>query len=106
MLYRILTSLRSARGKRIPKGEVSKLDWISQSSKDTLLKKGRISPVSAPPVIIIPEWEERAKVLEEKFQIVYLDELLCADLEEVSEELGVSVQEIKDLMSYLVIRSE
>jgi hypothetical protein len=100
MLYRVHTSLRKGRN-RLPKGTISQLSGLSASTKDKLLELERISVVIAPPVSIIPGWSEAAIALKEKFQIVYLDELLCADLDKVSEELGVSVKAIKDLMSYI-----
>lgn len=61
MMYHVLESLRYLNsGERILAGTVSSLKGLSPKAIELLLAKGRIAKVQAPPLAILPGFEERA----------------------------------------------
>jgi len=65
--YRVLESLYLRKtSERIPAGTVSQLRSIPDESIKLLLAKHRIAEVAAPPLAILPGWEEKAKKYNEQ----------------------------------------
>jgi hypothetical protein len=73
--YRILSNV-SAKNGLIRRGQLCRLD-MKPDVLDTLIEVGAISPVSAPELAILPEWEDRAKILK-KHRITEMEDLFAA----------------------------
>jgi len=93
-MYRILDNLEWESGRALTAGVVDKLEGMTDRLKKILLKRGLISEVQAPPLKVLPGWESRAEMLE-PVGIETVDDLLEANLVEVSEALGVSEEALE-----------
>ena len=88
MLYRVLSNITFQNGERLVKGSISPLLGRPPKTIKLLLDRGGISEVQAPPLRVLPDWGERAKLLE-SIGIVTVVQLLEADLSKVSDKLNV-----------------
>lgn len=67
MNYRILESLRfTGSSKRLEAGTINDLKKLSPKTLELLIAKGRIAEVHPPPLVVLPGWEEKAKVYAEQ----------------------------------------
>lgn len=93
-LYRVLETLSFDSGRVVERGVVSSLKGTSPQTIAALLRRGRISEVQAPPLRVLPGWEERAEVLE-PLGIETVNQLVDANLDEVAEELDTPVENLR-----------
>lgn len=94
MLYRIHESLCLPDGGTIKKGTLNNLQRLSSKGIRVLLERGSISEVSAPPLTLLPGWEERAEQLRE-FGIEDVSQLIEADAASLARELGQTEAELQ-----------
>jgi hypothetical protein len=67
MQYRVLESLRYYEtNRRLEAGTISDLKKLSPETIALLLAKQRIAEVHPPPLVVLPGWEEKAKVYAEQ----------------------------------------
>jgi len=88
MLFRVHTNLGFTSGIRYVPGDIEPLKEVSGTIRQILLARGAISKVQAPPLHILPGWRDRAELFE-SVGITDVDQLICADLREVSEKTQV-----------------
>ena len=93
-LYRVVHRLSFDSGEIIEAGVVDSLEGIQPRVISILLEKGRISEVKAPPLRILPGWKEKAEALG-TLGIEDVGQLVDANLDEVAEELGTSVEGLR-----------
>lgn len=114
MLYRVLESLRYLKSsERIPAGAIRSLKRVSPATIEMLLKKKRIVEVHAPPLAIIPGFEERAEVYAEQGiqdvnDLVEAEEVPEEDIEEAMRWVtpgydGPDVYEVEDNESKAIV---
>jgi len=94
MLYRIHSKLSTPRGAVYKQGTISSLPGISQKGITMLLDKQLITEVMAPPLEVLPGWEERAENLKD-LGIVTATQLIESDLIELSSRLKYTVKELE-----------
>jgi len=94
MLYRIHSAIGTNAGIRYEKGSVSSLAGISLNSINVLLSKQVITEVMAPPLFVLPGWQERAKVFTQA-GIVDVIQFIDSDLIELSSRLKYTVKELE-----------
>jgi hypothetical protein len=94
-LYRTLERLSGDDGTVYEMDIVSPLKGIKPKVIAVLLEKKRIAVVQAPPLRVLPGWEERAAVLE-PLGIEDVSQLVTADLDKVAEELGTEVEHLRE----------
>ena len=93
-MYRILDNLEWSNGQKLAKGSIESLKGVSSKVRATLEARGVISRVVAPPVRIVPGWEDKAEELEQ-VGVEDLNDLLDADPSALAEELGTPVEEVE-----------
>ena len=74
-IYRTLTAMTIG-GRRLRKGRVFKGNALSAASIAGLLKAGRITEVAAPPLEVLPGFEERAATIAEQYNVADADEFV------------------------------
>ena len=94
MLYRILDNLEWGSGRRLAKGSHDALKGVSDETIAILLKRGVISQVHAPPLGVLPEWDDRAEALK-GVGVEDVSDLLEADPSALAEELDTPVEEVE-----------
>lgn len=94
-LFRVLHVLSFDSGRVIEMGVVDSLEGVSSQIIAALLAKGRIAKVIAPPLRILPEWEEKAEALA-PLGIERVDDLVSADLDEVAKELDTEIEDLRE----------
>lgn len=76
MLYRSTINLSiGVRG-----GEPFRVERLSAKARQILEARGRIVPIHAPPIAVVPGWEKRAARIERETGITMLDEFIEASL--------------------------
>ena len=93
-LYRTLERLIDGVGLVYERGIVDPLKKVPASVITILLEKQRIVEVQAPPLRVLPGWEERAAILE-PLGIEDVSQLVDADLDEVAKELDTPVEGLR-----------
>lgn len=108
-LYRTLERLSFDSGRVVEMDVVDSLKGVSQHVITALLQLRRISEVQAPPLRVLPGWEERAAILE-PLGIEDVSQLVTADLDEVAKKLGVPVEGLRraalDARQWLMIEED
>jgi len=87
-LYRVLERLECR--PPILKGHIGTLLKLKERSRQALEEKGRIAPVHAPPLEMLPGWRCRARHLRRKVGVKNVEDLLMADIDDLSERLRLS----------------
>ena len=95
MLYRILDNLEWGNGHKLAVGSIDALKGVSSKVRAHLEARGVISKVVAPPVRILPGWEDRAGKLE-RVGVEDVNDLLEADPSVLSEKLDTPLEEVED----------
>ena len=91
-MYRVNQSLL-VRNERIPAGKVMSLPF-SAKTIDALLASGAISEIAAPPLSILPGWEERAINLA-GIEVITVTDFLAAGTKDVAEVLEVPEEQVE-----------
>jgi len=108
-LYRTLERLSGDDGTVYEMGIVSPLGGITSKALAALLAKHRIVVVDSPPLRVLPGWKDKAAVLE-PLGIEDVSQLVTADLDKVAEELGTTVENLREAaqeaQSWLTIEKE
>ena len=94
MLYRVHSKLSTPTGATYKQGTIQTLSRISAKGIEMLLDKGAITEVMAPPLSVLPGWEEKAAELE-RAGIADAIQFLATDLIELSSRLKYTVTELE-----------
>lgn len=97
-MYRILYDLEWGNGRKLLAGSIDRLKGVSSGVRARLESTGAISRVAAPPLEILPGWENLAPKLE-AVGVKDVVDLLEADPGRLAEELDTTTEEIE---SYVV----
>jgi hypothetical protein len=87
MLYRTRNILSRGGGKRIPRGVITTLSWLTEEQRKKLIEVGAVTPVEYPPLSVIPGWHIRGGRLRNA-GYPDVEAFLAASTEEVAEALG------------------
>ena len=94
MLNRVHTKLNTPAGVTYKQNILSSLVGISAKGIEMLLDKGAVTEVMAPPLSVLPGWEEKAAELE-RAGIADAIQFLATDLIELSSRLKYTVTELE-----------
>ena len=103
-MYRIHQNLTWSNGRELEAGTIDRLEGVSDKVKKVLIDRGVVSEVVAPPLRIVPRFADVAEKYEE-LGIEDVDDLLEADLDELSDATGTPVDELErdaeDVVRYI-----
>ena len=82
--------VRGKKGRRIsiPRGSRTNLEWLDEPTQQLLVRKGAVREVASPPLRELAGWKTRGRRLL-SIGIETMEDMLDADPEEISGELGV-----------------
>lgn len=90
-LYRAVNRLDRGKGKVIPRGETTRLEWLSEEQRERLLFVGAVTKVPALRLehlgTVLPAWEWRAARLQ-TCEVETVDDFMSLSDSELADRLG------------------